>query len=177
MVDSSDKTTRKVRRAGVVAGLGLVPSLNVCTAPAKSGVAPMNAADLYSSVVPVLPIIGRVHLTARAAAAAVPRSWSSLLMPAARPFASPSATTCSHGASFTGTPLPLRSSTLPIGVGGHHLPPLTMVAATFASSRVDTGAGDSVNDALPPFCLKNSVCEIRFCLSLAFGSLALRSGW
>src|SRR5215218_4873873 len=67
-------------------GRGELPSLNVCTAPAKSGVAPMNAADLYSSVVPVLAIIGRVHLAARAAAAAVPLPTSSLLMPTARPF-------------------------------------------------------------------------------------------
>src|SRR5262245_18937284 len=107
-------------------GRGEVPSLNVCTAPAKSGVAPMNAADLYSSVVPVLAIIGRVHFALRAAWAAVPLPTSSLLMPTARPFARPSATTCSHGASFTCTALPLRSSTFAIGVGGHHLPPLTM---------------------------------------------------
>src|SRR2546422_170400 len=57
--------------------LVLRPSLNTMPAPDSCGTAPRKVADLYSSVVPVLPIIGRVQFADFAAPAAVPEmeSW------------------------------------------------------------------------------------------------------
>ena len=45
-----------------------------------------------------------------------------------------------HGGSLICTGLPLRSMTWSIGVGGHQVPPLMIVASTFANSSVLVGA-------------------------------------
>ena len=116
------------------------PSLKVSTMPAYWGVAPRKPADWWASVVPVLPAIGRVQPAPLAAAAAVPPAWSSLLMPTASVFANASSTACSQGSSVITTGLPCRSRISSIGVGGHHTPPLMMVAATLLSSSGLVGA-------------------------------------
>src|SRR5213593_3109518 len=81
-------------------GRGLGPSLKTIVEAASWGVAPTKAADLYSWVVPVLPIMGRFQPMVRAAPADVPLPVSSLLMPWTIPFASGSATACSHCSSY-----------------------------------------------------------------------------
>src|SRR5262245_56685099 len=80
-------------------GRGRGPSLNTIVDAASCGVAPTNAADLYSCVVPVVPSIGRVQLNVLRAPADVPEPVSSLLRPWTIEFASGSATACSHGYS------------------------------------------------------------------------------
>src|SRR5262245_56492871 len=127
---------------------GFLLSSKVSTAAAYCGMAPTKPADLYCWVVPVLPSIGRVQWALAPAACAVP-DGTSLLRPTTSVLASVSGTACSHGCSGTSTLRALRSSTSRIGLGGHHTPPLISVAATFASSRVLTGAGLSLNEALP----------------------------
>src|SRR5262245_9693238 len=101
-------------------GRGLGPSLKTIVDAASCGVAPTNAADLYSCVVPVLPIIGRVQLNCRAEPADVPLPVSSLDRPWTIEFASGSTTACSHGSSYLvmSSFLPLRSLTSKSGVGG-----------------------------------------------------------
>src|SRR4030081_2358947 len=110
---------------------------------------PTNVAEMLSFVVPVLPIIGRFQPTALAATAEVPPPWSSLLSPTASVLARPSGTACSQAASLTGIGLPVRSVTEAIGVGGHHTPPLRMVAATLPSSRPLSGLKPRVNAPVP----------------------------
>ena len=75
---------------------------------------------------------------------------SSLLIALASVLASPSGTTCSHVSVVTETSLPVRSKTLSIGLGGHHVPPEASVAATLDSSSGFTSMGPSVNE--PRFC-------------------------
>src|SRR5689334_16303843 len=89
---------------------------------------------------------GRVQPAARAAAADVPDtvSW---LSPAARVWARPGATTCSHACCGTVTGAPSRSVTDAIGFGGHQTPSLSIVAATFAISSVLTGLTPRVNES------------------------------
>ena len=101
-------------------------------------------------MVPVLPDIGRSQPAAPAEPAAVPPPSSSLLIALASVLASPSGTTCSQVSVVTDTSLPLRSKTLSIGLGGHHMPPDASVAATFDSSSAFTSIGPSVNE--PMFC-------------------------
>src|SRR3954465_8536135 len=98
-------------------GLGAFELSNVMTAPATCGTTPKNAADLCCWVVPVLPAIGRSQPAAPAALAAVPPGSSSLLRPVSRVFARAGSTTCSHGASVTGTAAPVGSVIDSIGLG------------------------------------------------------------
>src|SRR3954471_4703364 len=121
------------------------PNLNVIAAPASCGVPPKKAAETLACVVPVLPMLGRFQPAPLAALNDVPPGWPSFDMPTARGSARPWGTACSHGASLTGTGLPFRSVTAPIGVGGHQTPPDRMVAPTLPSSRPLSGLKPRVN--------------------------------
>ena len=64
----------------------------------------------------------------------------------------------------TATSLPSRSTTLSIGLGGHHTPPDASVAATLDNSSAFNWNGPRVND--PMFCRLMKSAR----LSLLFGS-------
>src|SRR5213080_230872 len=108
----------------------------------------MNATDLLSLVVPVLPMSGRCQPAALAAAADVP-SMESFERPAASVCATPGLTTCSHGCWATATGFPFRSMTDWIGLGGHHTPSDRIVAVTLAISKGLTGLTPRVNESRP----------------------------
>src|SRR5690348_3850077 len=122
----------------------------------------MYATDSLSLVVPVLPMSGRCQPAALAAAADVP-SVVSFARPAARVWARPGLTTCSHGCCGTATGFPLRSVTDRIGLGGHHTPSDRIVAVTLAISRGLTGLTPRVNESRPwKYCdCGSSYCGLR----------------
>ena len=101
-------------------------------------------------MVPVFPDTGRFHPAAPADPEAVPPPSASLLIALASVLASPSGTTWSQASVATDTWLPLRSISLSMGFGGHHVPPEASVAATFDNSSAFSSNGPSVND--PMFC-------------------------
>src|SRR6476646_9509731 len=106
---------------------------------------PRKPTESEVSVVAVLLERGKGECAVRAAAAEVPLIGSSL-----RPFMIVSATalltTCSHGGVLIWTGLPVWSTTLAIGLGSHHTPPLARVAPTLASSSGLSGLTPRVND-------------------------------
>src|SRR3954469_11243401 len=84
-------------------GLGELESSNTMAAPASCGVAPTNAADLYSCVVPVFAAIGRFHPVCPAAAAEVPPAASSFDRPVMRVSAIAGSSACRQAACVTDT--------------------------------------------------------------------------
>src|SRR5882757_2354956 len=131
---------------GSHSGFGDRELSNVITAPAACGTMPTKPADWYHSVVPVFAAIGLVQPSDLAEVDAVPMT-ASWLRPVSSVLANPSGSARSQGSSVTGTGLPFASVTESIGLGGHHMPPLSSVAPTLASSRMLVGVTPRVNEA------------------------------
>src|ERR1700742_834502 len=126
-------------------------------------VKPTKPDDRCASVVPVFPDTGRFQPAAPADPAAVPLPKASWLIALASVLASPSGTTWSQASVVTDTWLPLRSISLSIGLGGHHMPPDDSVAGTLAGASAFSANGPSVN-------------EPRFCRLMKSARLSLLSG-